>query len=88
MRHRSKLKPLGVKKQEALLSLLREAVEHAEMEHADFGSFWVQGEKELPLPTTDKQVTPFIRQRTRVYRDSWLIRPLRAAIAKIEQNGD
>lgn len=87
MRHRSKLKPMGIRSQERLLSILREVVEHAGLEHADFGSFWTQGE-ELPLPKTDKEVTPFIRQRVKTHHQSWIVRPLNNAIKLIEMNGD
>jgi hypothetical protein len=86
-RRRSKLRPLGIRQQERLLSLLREAYEHATLEHADFGSFWVQGDKLLPFPTTDKQVTPFIIERTQTYRQSWLLSPLSRAIELIQSNG-
>ena len=88
MRRKSKLKPLGIKAQEKLIALLREASEHAEMEHADFGGFWVQGDKPLPFPKTDKEVTPFVKERTKTYRQSWIIRPLHNAIHLIESNGE
>jgi hypothetical protein len=88
MSRKSKLKPLGIKAQEKLLALLREAADHAEMSHADFGSFWVRSSQPLPFPKDDKQVTPFIKERTKTYRESWIIRPLKNAINVIESNGE
>lgn len=87
MRHRSKLRPLGVKAQEKLLWTLRDVIEHAQLEHADFGDFWVTNNV-LPLPKNDKEVTPFIKQRVKTHHQSWIIRPLTNAIKAIEANGD
>jgi len=87
MRRKSSLRPLGIRQQERLLALLREVAMHATLEHADFGGFWVHDDKALPFPKTDKEVTPFIKQRTEVFRQSWLSRPLKHAIELIETNG-
>lgn len=88
MRKRSNLRPLGIRAQEKLLSILREVIDHANLEHADFGSFWIQQKDlELPLPKTDKEVTAFIKQRVKTHHQSWIIRPLNNAIKEIEANG-
>lgn len=40
---------------------------------------------EAPLPKTEEEVTPFILKRTELYRGSWIIKPLEAALAKLEK---
>ena len=58
---------------EALLSELRELHRTATMENADFG----RGNKENP--------TGFIKERTQLWRKSWLISPLEKLIERYER---
>jgi hypothetical protein len=51
------------------------------MELARFGQLANKG----LLPTTEAEVTEFIKQRTRLYRESWIIAPLEEAIREIEE---
>ena len=60
--------------------LLLAAYRSSSMELAEFSSL-LGGEKDLP--TTEKEVTPFIRERTRLYRHSWLVTPLQEALDKL-----
>lgn len=76
MRKKSQLKPLGVRPQQELLRLFEDALRSAKLETADFGTICQSG----PFPTQERQVTKFIRERTRLYRESWIISPLREAI--------
>ena len=62
-----------------VLAQLREALAAAEMERADFDAY-------MDTVTLEHgQVTTFIRERTRIYRDSWIIAPLKRAIKEIER---
>lgn len=66
-------------KKQQVLAQLREALAGAEMERANFDAF-------MDTVTLEQgQVTGFIRERTRLYRDSWIIAPLKRAIAEIER---
>ena len=59
--------------------LLLAAYMSSNMELAEFGLIFPSS----LLPTTEKEVTPFIRQRTDLYRRSWLITPLKEALDKL-----
>lgn len=74
-------KPLGIYAQRALLTTLRQVVTDAKMERASFSQLASKG----PFPTTESEVTEFIKQRTRLYRESWIIGPLEEAIKDIEE---
>lgn len=78
---RSKLAPLGIRKQEEILRLLNAALESARLTRADFGQINSSGS----FPTQERQVTKFIRERTRLYRESWIVSPLEEAIALINE---
>lgn len=80
MKKRSPLKPLGVRAQEELLRLFDSARRAAKLDTADFGKIGSTG----PFPTQERQVTKFIRERTRLYRESWIITPLQQAIELIQ----
>lgn len=81
---KSSLKPLGVVKQEAILRLLSEAIESAKLTNADFGSLGRANQ----LPTQERQVTKFIRERTRLYRESWIVSPLATIVEMINENAE
>lgn len=66
-----------------VLELLNRALIDARMERAGFNSIAHEG----PLPTTEAEVTEFIKERTRIYRESWIISPIQRAINLIEQDG-
>jgi hypothetical protein len=74
-------KPLGIGAQRALLVTLRQVVADAKMDRAGFNYLASEG----PFPTTEAEVTEFIKQRTRPYRESWIIAPLEEAIREIEE---
>ncbi len=54
----------------------------ATMENAGFNLMWPDAKD--PLPTTENQVTPFIRERTRLWRASWIIGPLDEIIKELD----
>lgn len=80
--------PVGMPKQEreALITELKELLVIAKMERANFDHYpaeevvanFIKGE---PNPTT---VTDFIKERTELWRKSWLIGPLEALIERYE----
>lgn len=66
-----------------VLELLNRALIDAQMERANFNSL-------IPLenlPKTEGEVTEFIKGRTRLYRESWIVSPLKQAIKLIERDG-
>lgn len=80
---KSLLKPLGIRKQEEILRLLASALESAELTRADFAEIATGGS----FPTQEREVTKFIRERTRLYRDTWIVPRLKEAAEIIKQNG-
>lgn len=78
----TKVKPLGIYAQRALLATLRQVVTDAKMGNASFSQLTSKG----PFPTTEAEVTEFIKQRTRLYRESWIIGPLEELISELEDH--
>ena len=66
----------------SIKELLLAAYHSSQMELAEFGKMFTP-EEGIELPTSEKEVTPFIRQRTDLYRRSWLITPLKEALDKL-----
>ena len=59
--------------------LLLDARRSATMKTANFDLIHaIPGEE--PLPTREGEVTKFIQNRTRIYRESWIISPLDEAL--------
>lgn len=81
---RTTLKPLGTRKQAKLLALMKEALESAALTNAEFGQITRSG----PFPTSERQVTKFIRDRVSLHHQSWIIRPLKDAMELIRKNGN
>ena len=67
----------------SIKELLLAAYQSSNMELAEFGRFFPLEKEDAPLPTTEKEVTPFIRRRTDLYRRSWLITPLQEVLDKL-----
>jgi hypothetical protein len=65
------------------LKIIKEVIKVARMEQASFEQI---GERS-PLPTAEALVTPFIVQRTRLYRDTWIIYPLEGLVRRYEEKG-
>ncbi len=66
-----------------VLELLNRALIGAQMDRASFSQLHTKG----PFPQTEADVTAFIKERTQIYRQSWIISPLKQAISLIEQDG-
>lgn len=66
-----------------VLEILNRVLIDAQMERAAFG----QLNTREPLPTNEAEVDKFIKERTRLYRQSWIISPLKRAITLIERDG-
>ena len=64
----------------SLRGLVKRALHAAKMADAEFSRNY-----DSNLPKTEKEVTEFIKERTKVYRDSWIIKPLEAALLKLEK---
>lgn len=66
-----------------VLGLLNQVLIDAQMERAAFSQIHAKG----PFPTNEAEVDKFIKDRTRLYRESWIIAPLKRAIHLIEKDG-
>lgn len=64
-----KTKVFGEKKKRAALSILKSAITAARFENASFS----QLHGDLKYPKREEDVTEFIKERTRLYMDSWVI---------------
>jgi len=62
------------------LHVLKAVRDAATLERASFSRF----STDEPLPTSEAEVTDFIRKRTQLYRETWIIPKLDALIAKYE----
>lgn len=71
-----------------LIATLREVCETASMQKATFSRLHPNyDDDDGPLPTEEKQVTEFIKKRTYLWRQSWLVRPLTELIDALESLG-
>lgn len=74
---------------QAIQSALGKARAAATLENAEFGSVWRNQGTPVPVkmadgsPVTEANVTDFIRERTRLYRDTWVIPRIEEALALI-----
>ncbi len=69
-----------------LLKCIQEAKETATMENADFDSFGSIGADDDDAPQKPgEDITVFIRRRTRIWRESWLVGPLATAEAILKE---
>lgn len=66
-----------------ILEILNRVLVDTRMERAGFSQLHTKG----PFPATEGEVTEFIKERTRIYRESWIISPLERAIRLIEADG-
>ena len=66
-------------------ALIAEARRHATMENAGFKDICASG---VPMfngePLTEKHVTEFIKERTRLHRESWILPDLDEVLAEID----
>lgn len=66
-----------------VLQILNRVLTDAQMERASFSQIHQRG----PFPTNEAEVDKFIKDRTQIYRDSWIISPLKRVIHLIEKDG-
>lgn len=59
---------------------IEKVVRHLQMENCDFATIGPNAGN--GLPQTEREVTLFIRERTRLWRNSWCIAPLEAIVEK------
>lgn len=65
------------------MKVLKDLRKMLTMERASFSHIFVSVERgDVPLPTSEDEVDHFIRERTRVWRRSWLLAPLDSLIAR------
>lgn len=66
----------------SLISLIENALRAASYDTASFED--ICGSKEITLK--ESEVTTFIRERTRLHRETWIIAPLKEALKKLSRN--
>lgn len=67
---------------EKVLNELRSAKRASTMEHANFDDMFFDESK---LPKTSKEITPYIKEKTRLFRHSWITSPIERAIQIIKE---
>lgn len=67
---------------DSLKGLIESALSYAKMERANFGGI---GLVEPIVLRTPEEVDAFIKEQTRLYRQSWIIHPLEKALAKVSK---
>lgn len=78
-------KRIGVRKANELLKIVNEVIRTAKMESCSFNSICGEGQ---PLPTSEKEVTEFIKQRTDLWRETWIINELEKVAAELKTAGE
>ena len=66
---------------DSLRGLILQALNASKMDRACFESFLL----ESGLPKDESEVDEFIKKRTDLYRETWIIRPLEKALKKIDK---
>lgn len=66
-----------------LIKILEQAHFDATMEQASFSRINTTDS----LPKSENEVTAFIRERTRIWRQSWILSPLEEALKIIKEDG-
>lgn len=59
---------------------IREVIRVATMERSSFSRIGFDG----PFPTSEAEVNAFIRERTKIWRETWIIGPLEKLLRKAE----
>jgi len=71
-------------KMEKILSKLREIQRISTMKTSDFSYHFCIDYEEFGFPTKEKEVNKFIKGRTKLWRNSWIVDPLKEIIKEIE----
>lgn len=80
----SGFKPIGKKQAERMLRNLHDALASSRMGRARFED--ICAEQLPPLEIKQTEVTAFIKERTRSYRESWIEYPLEQAITTLAEH--
>jgi hypothetical protein len=67
----------------SLRGALEKALSVARMDNCSFESTVLR--PDYPLPKSEKEVDAFIKGRTKIWRDSWLVPPLERALEKVQR---
>lgn len=63
-----------------IVGLLEDVLESASLQMAEFAKMHPDLEGGSNFPTSEDEVTPFIRERTRIYMRSWIATPIEQAL--------
>ncbi len=66
----------------SLRGAIEDALKHARMDNCSFEDIHLK--PEFPLPKKEEQVDAFIKNRTRLWRENWLIPALERALEKVK----
>jgi hypothetical protein len=75
---------IGIRKLRELLNSLEEILRRADMQSARFG-YPAGMPNEVELPIDEREVDEFIKGRTRAWRRSWLVSPLRGVVEEMRE---
>lgn len=79
--YRRKSAPLSKRDTE----VLREVYKHLLMENCSFSNIGPSDDEVGRLPTNETEVTEFIKRRTRLWRESWILPYLKEMIDRAEE---
>jgi len=72
---------------DSIIEILRDVSRDAKLEKATFRtSTLVPGER-VPYPTNESEVDTFIKDRIKLYMDTWVVGPVDAAIQSLDEIG-
>jgi hypothetical protein len=82
MRRTVRNRETGNMRKQKIINDLKDAIENAKFENASFGDPTLNRVRDFP--EFEKDVTPWIKERTRLFRETWIIPFLESALAEIE----
>lgn len=78
---------MDIKKLNELVGALKEMHKISTMQTAAFYKL-IQEENDLPYPSCEAEVTPFIIQRTKIWRETWITNQLEWIIEELKTLAD
>lgn len=66
-----------------IIDSLKDILQHTRLEHANFSQIYTG--QTFNYPTNEKEADEFVKQRVKLYNESWVISPLEDAINDLEQ---
>ena len=65
-----------------IIELLQGALDAAMLERSEFGKIFTPDDA-VPFPTTENEVTAFIKDRVSLHHNSWIVKPIKEVLKLI-----